>query len=90
MTARHVVQDGELVPAEFVFSVERGFQAALRPDAWVVPLVARLEGSRSVQEVFEAARTANELPDGFKLEAFLDLVRKMIERGFLELEVARS
>ena len=90
LTARHVVQDGELVPAEFVFSVERGFQAALRPDAWVVPLVARLEGSRSVQEVFEAARTANELPDGFKLEAFLDLVRKMIERGFLELEVARS
>jgi len=83
LTARHVVQDGELVPAEFVFSIEAGFSAALRPDAWVVPLVARLNGKRSVQEVFNEARSADELPAGFTLEAFLGLVQRMIEMGLL-------
>jgi SAM-dependent methyltransferase len=83
LTARHVVQDGELVPAEFVFSIEAGLSAALKPDAWVVPLAARLNGKRSVQEVFAEAHGADELPDGFTLEAFLGLVQRMIEMGFL-------
>ena len=83
LTARHVVQDGELVPAEFVFSIEGGFSAALKPDAWVVPLVARLNGKRSVQEVFAEAHGADELPHGFALEAFLGLVQRMIEMGLL-------
>jgi hypothetical protein len=52
-----------------------------------VPLIARLEGTASVQEVFEAARTAGELPEGFTREAFMELIRKMVERGFLQLEL---
>ncbi len=83
LTARHVVQDGELVPAEFVFSIEEGFSAALRPDAWVVPLLARLNGKISVRAMFAAAEQADELPEGFTLAAFLDLVQRMIEKGFL-------
>jgi len=89
LTARHVVRDGELVPAEFVFSVEEGFQAALRPDNWVVPLIARLTGKRCVQEVFAAACAVDELPQDFKLEDFGELVRRLIERGFLLLEFPR-
>ena len=91
LTARHVVQDGELVPVEFVFSIAKGFVAALRPDTWVVPMVARLNGKNSVQEVFEAARGADELPAGFTLEAFLGLVQRMFETGFARgLVVARA
>lgn len=86
LTARHVVREGALVPAEFVFEIEEGFRAALRPDAWVVPLVARLTGDKSVAQVFEAARAADELPEGFKLEDFVGLVRGMIDRGFLEVD----
>ena len=89
LTVRHAVRDGQLVPVEFVFSIEGGFQAALRPDGWVVPLLARLEGTKSVQEVFEAARSADELPQGFTLDAFADLVGRMIERGFLEVALPR-
>ena len=74
------------MPAEFVFSIEGALQAALRPDGWMVPLVAGLEGQRSVEEVFETARKTGELPEGFTLDAFADLVRTMIERGFLEVE----
>jgi hypothetical protein len=89
LTARNRVRNGQLVPSEFIFSIEAGFEAALRPDAWVVPLVARLEGETSVQQVFEAAGAASELPPGFTLEPFLDLVQRMIERGFLEVDFSR-
>lgn len=89
LTVRHVVRDGELVPVEFVFSREKGFHAALRPDGWVVPLLARLDGRHSVAEIFDTARLANELPDGFSMDAFAQLVERMIERGFLEVEFPR-
>lgn len=88
LTARHVVQEGSLVPAEFVFSIESGPQYALRPDAWVVPLLARLEGEKSVREIFDGAHSAGELPEGFSADAFADLVRLMIERGLLEVDLA--
>jgi len=83
LTTPHVVQEGELVPAEFVFTIEAGREGALRPDAWVVPLLARLNGARSVAEVFEAASAAGELPNGFALSDFAELVRLTIDRGFL-------
>jgi hypothetical protein len=86
LTARHVVREGSLVPADFTFEIETGVRAALRPDAWVVPLLARLEGGANVAEVFASAQTGDELPAGFKLEDFLDLVRIMIERRFLEVD----
>jgi hypothetical protein len=84
LTIRHVMKEGELVPAEFIFSIEAGFQAALRPDGWLVPLVARLNGTKTVRHVFEAAQAADELPAGFTLKAFTDLIGYMIERGFLD------
>jgi hypothetical protein len=89
LTVRHLVRDGELVPAEFVFSIAQGFEARLQPDGWVVPLLARLGANRSVKEVFDQARTADELPQGFTLDAFAGLVQTMIERGFLLIEFPR-
>ncbi len=89
LTVRHAVRDGSLAPVELIFSIEGGFQAALRPDGWMVPLIARLDGVKSVQEVFEAARLADELPAGFPLDAFVDLVRTMIETGYLDVEFPR-
>ena len=87
LTARHAVQHGELVPAEFVFSIEDGLEAALRPDIWIVPLVAQLNGKRSVREVFESAKQADELPQGFRIENFAELVGSLIERGFLKVDL---
>lgn len=85
LTIRHVMQNGELVPAQCTFTIEAGFEAALRPDGWVVPLVARLDGKKSVREVYEQAKSADELPTGFPLDALVDLVRQMVERGFLTM-----
>jgi hypothetical protein len=86
LTIRHVMSEGDLVPAEFVFSACAGFQAAMQPDGWIVPLVARLNGKKTVRQVFEEAHSAGELPQGFSLKAFLDLAAQMIGRGFLESE----
>lgn len=83
LTVRHVMKDGDLVPAEFTFNNEDGFRAVFRLDGWIVPLIARLNGTRSVHKVFEAARSADDLAPGFTLEAFLGLVRQLIEHGFL-------
>lgn len=81
--ARHVVRDGRLVPAEFVFAVEGALPAALRTDGFAVPLIANLTGQHTVREVFDRAATHGELPAGFPLMALLDLVARMIEKGLL-------
>ena len=83
LTIRHAMRDGELVPVQCTFAVEAGFQAALRPDGWIVPVVARLNGGKSVREIFEEARSANELPSAFTLDAFAGLVSQMITHGFI-------
>jgi len=85
-TIRHAVHEGSLTPVDFVFEIEAGFHAALRLDGWVVPLIAQLEGGKAVNEVYSAAMKEEKLPAGFKLEDFLELVRGMIDRGFLSVE----
>jgi len=85
LTVKYLATEGELQPAEFVFSLESGFAAALRPDAWLGPLVARLNGKQTVREVFEGAQAANELPAGFDLQSFTALVRRMVDLGLLIL-----
>lgn len=84
LNVRHLNCDGELTPAEVVFSVSGAFEAAIKPDAWVAPLIARLNGKLSVREVYDQAAAADELPAGFPFEAFADLVRIMVERSLLE------
>ncbi len=89
LNARHVVRDGQLAPVEFVFSIEAGVKSALRPDAWIVPLIARLDGTKSLLDVFETARAAEEMPPDFALINLIEIVQRMIERGFLEVEIPR-
>lgn len=90
LTVRHLVDEGELTPAEFVFSIENGLRAAFRPDAWVVPLLAQFNGKRSVQEVFNQFESAGELPKDFRLNDFASLLKRMIESGFFDLATAGS
>ena len=84
LTARHVAEDGQLVPAELTFRADGAFQSALRLDAWMAPLVAAFDGQRSARAVFDAAHAAGELPDAFAFADFADLVGVMVELGFLD------
>lgn len=86
---RRVVKDGQFVDADTTFRIEREFETALRPDAWIVPIISRLNGHRSVGEVFNAAQAADELPPRFRIEDFAGLLDLMIERGYLTVELPR-
>jgi SAM-dependent methyltransferase len=86
LTIRHAVVEGQLQPVESLFAIQNGFQAGLRPDGFVVPLVARLDGTKSVGEVYAEALAADELPKGFALNDFSGLIAMMVERGFLTVE----
>ncbi|HTG45647.1 MAG TPA: methyltransferase [Verrucomicrobiae bacterium] len=90
LNVRHLVSEGELVPAEFVFSIDEGVRSAFRPSGWVVPLLAQLNGQRTVAEVFARFQGAEELPKGFQLSDFTSLVQQMIEKGFFDLDLAGS
>ena len=88
LKARYLVQGGKLAPADQVFSIESAFETALRPDAFVVPALMRFDGTRSVADVFADAERAAEFPHGFPLDAFVDLVRLMVEQGMLTVELS--
>ena len=81
--ATHAVQNGSLVPVDFVFEVQRPFANATRLDPWAVPLVARFDGKETVTNVHAQARSAGTIPAGFELSDFLALLALLIERGYV-------
>ena len=86
VVATHVVHEGSLVPAEFIFETDKPFDAKGRVDSWMVPMFAQFDGHRTLREIFEPAKAADELPEGFELEDFTGLVARMIERGFFKVQ----
>ena len=86
LTARHIVQDNRLVPAELTFQADGVFQSALRLDAWMVAVVANCDGERSTMDIFDAARSGDEMPEAFTFEDFANLIALMVEHSILEIE----
>lgn len=87
LNVRHEVQSGGLIPVEFTFYIDHGFKAGFQPDAWIVPLLARMTGAETVRDIFDHAQVNEELPKGFTITALLDLVARMIEHGFLSVDL---
>ena len=83
VNATLLVQEGALVPAEFVFETNKPFTAAMRFDPWIVPLITQLEGARTVGEIYAQARTEGLVPQDFGVNDFSKLVALLIERGYL-------
>jgi len=88
ITVRHVVHEGSLVPAEYVFGAERPFTKRAQFDPWAIPLFTRFDGCATVGEIYEAGREEGEMPEAFRLEDFVLLVTRSIEAGFLILNSA--
>jgi len=85
VTVTHVVDEGSLVPAEYVFDTGRPFAKRAQFDPWAVPLFMRFDGCLSVKEIYDIAQAEEELPQEFGLENFILLVTRSIEAGFLIL-----
>ena len=85
VTVTHVVHEGSLVPAEYVFETRRPFATRVQFDPWAIPLFMRFDGRLTVREIYEVARAEDEMPEEFGLENFIVLVTRSIEAGFLIL-----
>ena len=80
---RYVVRNGAFVADAFVFKVRSKLSMALQPDAWMARLLERIDGDRTVAQIFEEA---GDLPVDFTLLSFVNFVSKMIEYGLLEID----
>ena len=89
LSVRYTVGGNEWVPAHYIFLIEAAFQGQLHLDMSVAPALLRLNGQRTIREVFESARADGIFPSGSTLDVFIDLMRLMIERGYLALEFPR-
>ena len=85
-TVRFVVRDGAMKPASTVLATNRPLAGTVRPELWIAALVQRLEGKETVEQTFDTATRAGQMPADFTLPAFVDLVGKMIERGILDID----
>ena len=86
VTVTHVVYEGSLVPAEYIFETDRPFAKRAQFDQWAVPLFMRFDGALTVKEIYEVARAEEEeIPEEFGLQDFILLVTRSIEAGFLIL-----
>jgi hypothetical protein len=83
---RSVVRNGVMVAESAILTAKRPLAAAVRPDVWIARLLERLEGTQTVEQTFDAARQAGQMPADFTLAAFADLVGQMIERGLLDVD----
>jgi len=81
----HVVHEGSLVPADFLFEIDQPFEAHVRFDPWMVPLLARLDGKTTLTKIYGDAQTEGTVPEEFKLENFAVLVARALELGFIAL-----
>ena len=81
----HVVHKGSLVPADFLFEIDKPFEAHVRFDSWMVPLLVRLDGKTKLAKIYENARNETSIPEEFKLENFAVLVARALEMGFITL-----
>lgn len=80
----HRVIQQRLTPAEFLVETDRPFHAVMRfTDPWVIPLIARFDGGRTVAAVHTSA--VGEIPASFGLNDFVELVMLLVERGYLEV-----
>ncbi len=82
----HVVQDGALLPAEFIIESSKPFLTEARVDPWMASALTWFDGKRTTAEIYEAMRSQELLPEAVGLEDFIKLLARLIERGCLEMD----
>ncbi len=78
--------NGSLDVSEIVLQADRPFRSSTGIEAWMLQLIGGFGHGHTAQEVYDAARAAGELPEGFGPNDMATLVAMMVERGYLEIE----
>jgi SAM-dependent methyltransferase len=84
----YVPQADGLTVADVVLETDRPFAAATRIDPWMFALVARFDGAHAAEAVYESARDAAQLAEGFGPSDYTALVAMLVERGYVEVDDA--
>jgi SAM-dependent methyltransferase len=82
----HAPQAGGFAVTEILLQSDRPFRSATGIEPWMFQLVEGFGQGRTAREVYETARSAERLPEGFGLDDFATLVAMMVERGYIEVE----
>jgi len=86
VTVTHVVQDNSLLPADFLYEIDKPFLTPVRFEPWMALLLARFQGKSTVKELYDQALAKEDVPEGFKIEHFVNLVARALEAGYLVLD----
>ena len=81
-------RDGTLAVTEIVLKSDRPFRSVTGIEPWMLQLVRGFGQGLTARAVYEAARGAGQLPEGFGPDDFATLVAMMVERGYLEVDEA--
>ena len=88
LDVRNVVERREMMPKAFTLGNNgRPFPAKIETDPWVVRLVMMLDGSVTLEQALHRVHEAGYLPDGFHKSDAERVIRYLIERGILGLEL---
>lgn len=85
VTVTHAVQDGALVPAQYVCATNRPFAKRVLFDDWTVELFMHFDGQTTVEQIYHDGRVNSAMPEEFALDDFVLLTTRAIEAGFLIL-----
>jgi hypothetical protein len=84
----HMVHEQALVPAAFHLESFQPFHAESKVDPAMVQVLLKCDGNTSLTELFQIAREASLVPETLTLPDFLKFGAKMIERGYLEIDMS--
>ncbi|MGD2068862.1 MAG: class I SAM-dependent methyltransferase [Gemmatimonadota bacterium] len=77
---------GGLEAREALAEVDAPFPETLRMEPWMMNILSRLDGRRTVSQVLSEARQDGMVPDGFGLDELAHLVADLVERGYLLMD----
>jgi SAM-dependent methyltransferase len=84
------METGVLAPQRVVLQTDQPFGAVTRLDPWMLGLLTRLDGERSLEAVYASVRDAGRAPAEFRPEHLAMMVAMGLERAFFEADVGRA
>jgi len=86
LSVTHGIRNGALVPLEFRIRTSQPLKADAKVEPWVAVLVGACDGSRTVHELFRYLQEQDVIAETMSLLEFSDVVRVLLESGFLEIK----
>ncbi len=86
LIVRHRIQEGDFMPHEFTLTNDYPFLMDCQVQPWMGFLVARCDGSRTVQQLYGECREAGWIQPDTPPRQFLAVIGLLVSGGFLNVE----